>query len=304
MQHDRILVGVDAGGSSLRTANIRPDGRGRSEVTNYRTNLSTAGVGRVAEVILDSIRSMLQGKYPDAIAVGAAGAGRLEVAQRLHETLAQHYPDARIAVVDDARIALRGAIAQGDGVALIAGTGSIAYAEVAGARYRSGGWGYALGDEGSGYAIGGAALRLLMRSFEGRVPSDPMLESLKELYAVSEPQDVVRAIYNANAPPSAVAAAARIVIEFADRGERSAAKIVQGAAGELFELVRAVWRAAKIGDREVPIALCGGLLNGRNSMLTFLLETRLANEFPQAPLIKSSDPLDGALALAAALLES
>ena len=57
----------------------------------------------------------------------------------------------------------------GVGVALIAGTGSVAFGRAADGRtIRCGGWGYLLGDEGSGYAIGRAALRLAPRRFRSR----------------------------------------------------------------------------------------------------------------------------------------
>ena len=46
------------------------------------------------------------------------------------------------------------------GVVIIAGTGSIAYGHNGqGQAARAGGWGYVLGDEGSGYWIGRHALR-------------------------------------------------------------------------------------------------------------------------------------------------
>ena len=67
---------------------------------------------------------------------------------------------ARVVVVNDALVALEAAIPGGPGVVIISGTGSIAYGRnAAGEAARAGGWGYVLGDEGSGYWIGRAALR-------------------------------------------------------------------------------------------------------------------------------------------------
>jgi N-acetylglucosamine kinase-like BadF-type ATPase len=57
-------------------------------------------------------------------------------------------------VTTDAAIALSGATATGQGIAAIAGTGSIAFGRNAeGRRARGGGWGYIFGDEGSGFDI-------------------------------------------------------------------------------------------------------------------------------------------------------
>ena len=57
------------------------------------------------------------------------------------------------------------------GVVLIAGTGSIAYGvNHDGFAARAGGWGYVLGDEGSGYWIGRQALAAVVREADGRGP--------------------------------------------------------------------------------------------------------------------------------------
>jgi len=77
---------------------------------------------------------------------------------------------------------------------------------------------------------------------------------------------------------------------------------VQTAALELFELVRALCRAADVDSRPLPLVFSGGLLR-RNSLLTYLIETRIANELPHLRLIKDGpEPHFGALALARGLL--
>ena len=71
---------------------------------------------------------------------------------------------ARVLVVNDALVALEAGAPGRPGVVLIAGTGSIAYGRNAqNQSARAGGWGYMLGDEGSGYWIGRAALRAVLR---------------------------------------------------------------------------------------------------------------------------------------------
>jgi N-acetylglucosamine kinase-like BadF-type ATPase len=91
------------------------------------------------------------------------------------------------------------------------------------------------------------------------------------------------------------------VLEAAAGGERSASKIVQQAALDLFELLRALARSAGLDGKTVPLVFAGGLL-GENSLLSYLLETRIASEFPLMHIVKGSDPIDGALAKARELL--
>jgi N-acetylglucosamine kinase-like BadF-type ATPase len=201
---------------------------------------------------------------------------------------------ATVAVTSDAEIALRAAVAEGDALLLIAGTGSIAYAEIGTKRFRRGGLGHVVGDEGSGYAIGLAALRLLARAFDGRTLRDPMLDAIAAKLGVDDAAALVAVARN-DAP---VASIASIVVEHAGSGDRTATKIVQGAALELFELLRALVRASGVGERELPLVLAGGLM-AENSMLTYLLETRVANEFPHVHVLKGAPaPHLGALAMA------
>ena len=86
------------------------------------------------------------------------------------------FADCRVLAGDDAAIALRAAVPEGPGIVLIAGTGSIAYAENGERRSRVGGLGYLAGDEGSAFAIGMAAVRLYGRVLDGRARADETTE--------------------------------------------------------------------------------------------------------------------------------
>lgn len=296
-----LVVGVDAGAS--RT--IAAAASGDETPCTYEgdgANANVYGVERAADAIARAIAAVAGDQIPDAIGVGAAGAGRAEVATALARALRARFANAAVAVTDDARIALRGAVAAGDGIVLIAGTGAIAYGEFGERRVRAGGGGFALGDEGSGYAIGAAALRLLLRSFEGRAPRDPLLDELAVLIEAGGREQLIAYVYDRGTPVSTVASVAPMVLEHADKGERSAVKIVQAAALELFDLVRTVGRVGGAGNAELPVAFAGGLLRA-NSLLTFLIETRIANELPLFRVVKNGGPAYlGALAEARGLL--
>lgn len=293
-----ILVGVDAGGTSTVVAVQSEEARTTHEFP--AASASVVGAARGGEALVDALRTALGEGIPHAIVVGAAGAGRQSVAAAIAHTIRTAYPTSHIDVVDDARIALRAAVASGDGVALVAGTGSIAYAEYGDERVRAGGYGYAFGDEGSGFSIGAAALRHAAKVRDGRVPPD-------ELSAQIAPDGdafdaLMLSTYEPGATVTRVAAFAAPTLALASGGVRSANKIVQAAALELFELVKTVVRRAPERDEDLPVALCGGLL-GTNSLLTYLLETRIAHELPHVHPIKAPpSPVEGALALARAAL--
>ncbi len=296
-----IIVGVDAGGTAIECLVERPEGlvRTRGEAANART----AGVDLAAERIAQTVRSTLDGPGPDAVAVGAAGAGDPAVMHALERALRAYFPNAALAVYDDAAIALRAAVPRGDGIVLIAGTGSIAYANVGGVAYRAGGYGYLLGDDGSGFSIGRSAIASVLRSYDGRIPREPLFEAIEARLGATDAQSLLSSVYNSKDKVATVASVAPLAIERASAGERVATKIVQTAASELVDLLKALVRMAQAGSKELPLALYGGLFV-ENSLLTFLVETRLSADLPLLSPVKAMpSPAHGALELARGLLQ-
>lgn len=298
----RVAVGVDAGGSST-VVGISHDGVFVRKSVGPGANPSSQGIESASDTIARTITAGLDGVVPDAIVVGAAGAGRGEAVREMTAALQSRFTGAIVAVSDDAHIALRAAVPAGPGAVLIAGTGSIAYAQWEGVSYRSGGYGYLLGDEGSGFAIGAAVAKTLLHHYDGRVPRDEFVDAIEVALDARSPLDVLARIYGNPNAVTGVAALAPLAIELANRGSRSASKIVQTAALELAELVKSLVKRAGMAASGAPIVLAGGLL-GCNSLLTFLLETRLQNDLPAMPILKNAcEPYAGALAAAERALD-
>jgi N-acetylglucosamine kinase-like BadF-type ATPase len=226
------------------------------------------------------------------------------VVRGLEERLRARFPAARgLRVADDTLIALRSGVPEGPGIVLIAGTGSVAYAENAGKQARIGGAGYLLGDEGSGFAIGLAALRALARVFDGRARADAMTELVSDALNVQDRDALLAAIYSACPLDVArIAGLAAGVVALASEGDRAAAKIVQAAARDLGDLAIGAAAQVELRDRSPSVVLHGGLLR-ENSVLTYLLQTRLRAELPGAELIRAErEPASAALRLAEAML--
>ena len=297
-----IAVGVDAGGTSTRAA-VSRDGTFDTVHVSDGASASALGIEEAADRIAAAITVATRDEMPDAIYVGAAGAGRAGVSEKLEGLLGARFPKARISVGDDAAIVLRAVAPDGPGMVLVAGTGSIAYAvNGTGGRFRAGGYGYLLGDEGSGFAIGLAAARQLARVLDGRAPADELSAEVQRLLAAGTQGALFDCVYTSGTPVPVISALARQVIALAGSGVRSANKIVQTAALELCDLVKSVAKKAALEHMAVPLVLAGGLLQ-ENSVLTFLLETRLQADLPEAGIVKRGvDAYRGALNAAEAML--
>ncbi len=295
-------IGVDAGGTKTRAYSSQSDG---VRFDGPEANASSIGSEAAARAIGAVVEAAARAgdARPFAISVSAAGAGRAGVAEAIAAHLRERFPAAaHVIVEDDVRAALRAGIPAGPGVVVVAGTGSVAYAEHGERSARAGGAGYLLGDEGSGFAIGLAAVKLLARTFDGRAPADETTAFVARALDAPDRDRLLERTYSSNFSPSRIAALAPTILAFAGKGNRTSTKIVQAASVELGDLARRVTVASGLLDRSPQVVLAGGLLR-ENSLLTFLLETRLAGDVPGVQVVRLRDePALAALRFAQALL--
>jgi len=298
---ERIAVGVDAGGTATVAALSR-DGVYESSVRGGPANPTSLGVPAAAAEIAATVRELVEDLDPATLFVAAAGAGREAVRAALEAALRAAFPQTSgVSVEDDTRVALRAAIPEGPGAVLVAGTGSVAFAERGETRVRAGGAGYLLGDEGSAFALGFAAVRLLARVYDGRAADDETARLAARALDAHDRDALLAAVYGAPLDVARIAALAPSILAFAGKGNRASTKLVQGAAGDLAELLLGVVRRAGLADASPALAFAGGLLR-ENSLLSFLLETRVTNDVPGASIVRLRDePARAALRFAEAL---
>ena len=103
---ERVAVGVDAGGTSTRAV-VSEHGALAGSAEGGGANPTTLGIENAADVILSVVRKALDHRRPDALVIGAAGAGRPAMAEALAALVGSAFPDARCVVEDDTAIALR-----------------------------------------------------------------------------------------------------------------------------------------------------------------------------------------------------
>jgi glucosamine kinase len=206
----------------------------------------------------------------------------------------------RVCVVSDGEVALHGAFGGGPGVLLVAGTGSVAYGRGPDGRMeRCGGWGMYVGDEGSGYALGRAALAAALRSVDGREAETRLLPVLLELLKLDGPRGIPP--WAGRAAKGDVASLARHVLEVAAAGDAVALRVVEQQAAELASHVIALAHRLGPWPGDVPVVFHGGVL--RSGLYATLVDRNLAQN---AHLYRiqpaQADAVHGALAYARELV--
>ena len=153
-----------------------------------------------------------------------------------------------------------------------------------------------MGDEGSGYAIGRAALGAVSRAHDGRSPRTALTDRVLAATRSDDFDALVR--WAASASPSEMASLAPHVLEVAAQGDPLAQGIADYAARELSQLAICL---RPLLDAEPPlgVALTGGLL-AEDRPLRRSVIARLAEEPGLRPVDAPVDAVMGALRLAAA----
>jgi N-acetylglucosamine kinase-like BadF-type ATPase len=308
-----LLLAVDAGGSKTAAWLVDPSkaesdrivGRGRAGAGNPLSVGFVESTRAIAEAV--SCAEQDAGRRAGGISraiLSIAGAANGELRDQFiawaHETgVAED-----IAIVPDVLPVLAAGTPSCCGAAVVSGTGSVAFARAANGRTMlCGGWGFLLGDEGSGYAIGRAALKNCMHALESIAARQPLAEATRKAVGANSIMELTKAIYEDSDPRSAIASVAPIVIAAAEEGDADAEAILDQAAGDLARLVARTVRAVGPPERPFALAASGGVLVGSQRMRE-QLQTELGRIGLECHMTIVEEPLDGCVRLAAAEFSS
>ncbi|WP_135551928.1 BadF/BadG/BcrA/BcrD ATPase family protein [Paenibacillus cymbidii] len=310
-----MTIGIDGGGT--KTEAVLSDSRGAiiHRLTFGATNphavtFETAEkrLAEAAEAMFAYAESLPDEPAVPAICLGVAGVARREEIDRIADSvsaqLAAKGRDARVFVRSDADIALMAAHGKPSGLIAIAGTGSIVYGVAAdGSRYRVGGWGHLLGDEGSGYAIGRRTLQAVMQSFDGVLPETALTPLVLRKCALHSSDELKHYVYRPAFGKAEIAAFAELCIEAGEADDAVAAAILKRSAEELAVCVLTIRR--KHPDfAHAPVGAAGSMFR-HSAYYRACFTARHDAEAAEAPLVLSDrSPALGAALLARMLAEA
>ena len=303
MNH-KLTIGIDAGGTRTRLAARSPISETDIRLEGPAANLLRAGADRAASVLAALIRKALPlraGHELGAVCVGMAGAGTRRARKALRRRLGLLLPvlsNTPLKIAHDGVTALEGAFGGESGLLVIAGTGSVVYGRAGdGSILRAGGWGYLIGDEGSGHGLGVRGLRAVAQAFdEGK---ETVLSALlAERFGIGRGSDLLHRVYQEKWP---VQHMAMLVLEASEKGDSEARHIVELEAEALTtQAARLVRRSAPVEPR---LALCGGLADSAHYADAFAAAMR--QTLPGWTVCRpAADALEGALRMAGRLLPS
>lgn len=285
MAADALFLGIDGGGSKCRARLFDRGGQvlgdGEAGAANVTLGLGVI-FGEIGKATALALKNAGLANFPlSSLHVGAGLAG-MPLKQVPEELTRYRHPFASFEADTDAYTACLGAHGGADGAVLVVGTGTCGITITNDKVTYVGGWGVAIGDEGSGAYLGRAAIRRALREHDGILPRSALGDTIMRQFEARADKLVTWA---ATARPGDYGTFVPVVFDQAQVGDTAARDLLHETAEDICLLVEAL-----VAKGAPNVALVGGLTDPIQPWLPerirpFLIEPK-------------GDPLDGALILA------
>lgn len=255
-----MKIGFDIGGSKTKLIVFDGEWHSYTVVGSFGTAEDS---GEIISALRDGILSLGISGKPEKIIVNLGGKNK----EQIKNTILSVFPNTEIEIYRESEgtIALAMMRAYGANVVVMAGTGTIAFGEGGGKRCVLDGWGKEIGDRGSGYALGMAAIQKTLMELDSdekelsaiakyiskrNTPFD-----FNEISDYTASRDAVRA--NLPKTRGEIAALTKEVVRLANEGCEVSLELVKSVGAELWQTIAMV--ARKIGASDVSVVINGGM---------------------------------------------
>ena len=300
----KFYIGVDGGGTKTVFCAATGEGEVITQTVaggcSYLEIGTKAALARIRQGIDECLASaQLQAGDCAGCAIGLPCYGESEANDLImRELLEAALAPIPVQIVNDVEVARFGALGQGEGIHIVAGTGAIACGrDGSGATARCGGWNEFFGDEGSCYWVGGQAMALFTKQADGRAERGALHDLVMRALDLHKAEDFINVILRDWAPHrDKVAAFQRFAEQAAEAGDRTAAHLYEQAAEELALLAAGLLHRLGFSQMPVRVTYSGGLFKAGKWILRPLQQkiTAIGGQLTE-PL---HTPTEGAVQLA------
>ncbi|MBR3596019.1 MAG: hypothetical protein IKL47_03460 [Clostridia bacterium] len=286
----KYLLGIDGGGTKTEFLLTDMNKKKIRQIYLGTSNPVNCGIENSESILRLGISEICEALNYSEISVfaGLAGGGSKDIKAEIHRFLGE-FGFGSYANGSDTDSTLELALKGESGVAVIMGTGIVAFCQSDGERHRIGGWGYMIDKGGSGFHLGSDALDSAFGYLDGRGGSK-LISELVENKLGKSLEDSLSEIYSGG--PAFIASFAPIIFDAFEQGDGEAEKILDRNAREASKIITTAQSFLKNNEKTV---ICGGLSRQKNILKPFLLKYT-EDDYP---LIFSDEPtVSGAVSLA------
>lgn len=294
-QNIKYYLGIDGGGTKTEFYLTDADGFLLASALLGASNPNDIGLDATCALLGKGIDEVTEGYDRASISAfaGIAGAATGDNAAQIAHFL-RTLGFAKADAASDVRSSLAACLGDEDGIAVIMGTGSVAYAQCDGRILRAGGYGYLLGDAGSGFALGQGAILAALQAEDGSGAPTLLRDMVADACGKHDVLDALSDFYRGG--KAEIARYAHLIFDAHAKGDAVATEILLRNIRAIADLIRAIGN--RMGKGRVRVVLCGGL-TAKSAVLLPLLQDALANDARMYALsISKAAPIQGALYLA------
>lgn len=282
MEKSKYYLGVDGGGSKTTAVVYNDKGEFICKSCGESINYYSVGIDNARKAMTDIINSMPQKSF-DCAVIGMSALNCRATDKETERFCSGIINSKKIIMDSDLYVALEAMDESGECAVVISGTGSMAlHRNNEGVIRHAGGWGYILGDEGSGYSIGLSGIKTAIRSFEGCLENSALVGECLDYFSTDNIYDLIDLYYDKTVSRKVTAAFAKNVISLAEKGDKVAENIVKNESALLAETVIALLKNEK---KDIPIGLWGGIFQHNKYFCDIFKEHLQKHNFNSVKLI-------------------
>lgn len=290
-----FFLGIDGGGTKTEFALADSDGNIIRTTILGTSNPSDIGIDAALNVIKTGISEVCADipKSNISLFAGLAGGSTEGIYEQISDFF-ERYGFASAKHGSDAMNAVSASLGTENGISVIMGTGSVTFVQVNGKTHRVGGYGYLLGDAGSGFSLGRGAILAALMYEDGSGEETALYGAVKKMCGTEKVLDSLGDFYRGG--KKTIAQYAPLVLNAYIAGDKVAKEILFSDLEEVAKTIRGAAKRLPSGNAPVRVELCGGLCT-KDNIIEGALRQILANENYSVNICKTS-LIIGALRLA------
>lgn len=255
MTDKKYYLGIDGGGSKTTAVVYDEKGNFICKAQGESINYYSVGIENARESMKEIINRLSVKNFDYAVIGMSALNGRADTEET--ERFCNGIIESNKIIMDsDLFVALEAMNCEGECAFVISGTGSMAVCRDNNGEIRhAGGFGYIIGDEGSGYSIALSAIKTAIRAAENIVAHTALTDKCLEYFSVKNIYELIDIFYEKTVSRKNLAAFAKEVLVCAEKGDVTAHEILRNEATLLSQTVLSLVKNKK---KDIPIGLWGG----------------------------------------------
>lgn len=236
MEKTDIIV-VDAGGTTSKFAIFR-DGKLVNKIKLPSCHILQVGRDKMIEILALGINQIKLDR-DFKIVFGLAGFGSdKKIRNEINKAIKEKFHNYDYYLTNDVELAYYSEFARTTGILLILGTGSIGYKYENNKFIRTGGWGYKIGDEASGYDLGIKLIKAFCKEADKRAQKTDLYFRVREYLALENDYDLI--LRAQNMTRTEIASLSELVFDLYKKGNIKAIEIINSMVDEITDLISAL----------------------------------------------------------------